>query len=405
MSKFKILIHTHSLPITGGSKSLLLLADLLVNAGHKVELILEKDNVKILPKNKIKINIISNFMTYVKSDYYLPNIKESNRTEKISTYKVNVFEKYPLVRKFLIYTRYLKNLLLWYGKKHGVKKLISKNKYDFVITNNMYNDLEHIFYYDNVNKIMSIRNSPEEVFTRRIQPKLFSFDRYFKNINFVCVSKDSESELRKITDRPTSTIYNPFDFSYIRLKSNEILPIGHTMNKKYFLIVGSLCKRKRVDIAIKSFSRLNHGDEYKLLIIGDGEEKSNLKVLVDNLGVSENVFFLGNQENPYSYMKNAMATLLTSESEGLPRVLVESLIVGTPVISSDCPTGPRELLGSESKYLVKMGDEVSMVNGFSAIMDDAIKFGIEQNICLDRFDPTSILHQWELIFKKMKNEK
>ncbi|EGZ6890620.1 hypothetical protein DDN52_18640, partial [Vibrio cholerae] len=105
MSKFKILIHTHSLPITGGSKSLLLLADLLVNAGHKVELILEKDNVKILPKNKIKINIISNFMTYVKSDYYLPNIKESNRTEKISTYKVNVFEKYPLVRKFLIYTR------------------------------------------------------------------------------------------------------------------------------------------------------------------------------------------------------------------------------------------------------------------------------------------------------------
>ncbi|MCX9469374.1 glycosyltransferase, partial [Vibrio cholerae] len=159
------------------------------------------------------------------------------------------------------------------------------------------------------------------------------------------------------------------------------------MNKKYFLIVGSLCKRKRVDIAIKSFSRLNHGDEYKLLIVGDGEEKSNLKVLVDNLGVSKNVLFLGNQENPYSYMKNAMATLLTSESEGLPRVLVESLIVGTPVISSDCPTGPRELLGSESKYLVKMGDEVSMVNGFSAIMDDAIKFGIKQNICLDRFDP------------------
>uniref|UniRef100_UPI00102BA484 hypothetical protein n=1 Tax=Vibrio vulnificus TaxID=672 RepID=UPI00102BA484 len=81
MSKFKILIHTHSLPITGGSKSLLLLADLLVNAGHKVELILENNNVKLLPKNKIKINIISNFMTYVKSDLYLPNINESNKAE------------------------------------------------------------------------------------------------------------------------------------------------------------------------------------------------------------------------------------------------------------------------------------------------------------------------------------
>lgn len=391
--------------MTGGSKSLLLLSDLLINSGHKVDIILEKDNISLIPKNKTNIYVISCLGVKVKQGIGSIKSECNSISPKVLSYKVNALERFPVLRSFLIHTRHFKNLSQWYFKKQGVSKLVKTNGYDIVITNNMYNDLEHIFYYNDVKKIMSIRNSPDEVFTKRVQPRLFSIDKYFKDLSFVCVSKDSENELMNMTNRPASTIYNPFDFSYIRLKSNETLPIEYSVNEKYFLIVGSLCKRKRVDIAIKSFSLLNQGDKLKLLVVGDGEEKSNLKDLADNLCISEKVIFLGNQENPYSYMKNAIATLLTSESEGLPRVLVESLIVGTPVISSDCPTGPRELLGTESKYLIKMGDESSMVNSFSSVMDDAIKFGIEQNICLDKFDPSSILHQWELLFEKMKNEK
>jgi len=80
------------------------------------------------------------------------------------------------------------------------------------------------------------------------------------------------------------------------------------------------------------------------MILGEGEERPKLEALVRDLGLEKDVALPGFVDNPYKYMKRAALFVLSSRWEGLPTVLIEALALGTPVVSTDCPSGPREIL-------------------------------------------------------------
>ncbi|WP_462169292.1 glycosyltransferase [Pseudoalteromonas lipolytica] len=135
-------------------------------------------------------------------------------------------------------------------------------------------------------------------------------------------------------------IHNPHDFeSYSNLSSEDVdIPI-----QNYFIYVGRLTASKRVNDLITAVANASY--KHNLLIVGDGEERDSLKNLASKLGISDRVYFLGRKSNPYPYIKNAKALLLASEFEGYPNCLVEALSLGVPVITSNCKTGPAEILG------------------------------------------------------------
>jgi len=114
--------------------------------------------------------------------------------------------------------------------------------------------------------------------------------------------------------------------------------------------VGRLDPQKNPTLLIEAFARVSSNNEkVKLLVIGDGILREELEILSNKLGVSERVRFAGFVSNPYSYLADSDIFVLTSNYEGLPTVIIEALYCGLPIVSTDCPSGPRELLDN-GKY-------------------------------------------------------
>lgn len=134
----------------------------------------------------------------------------------------------------------------------------------------------------------------------------------------------------------------------------------------YFVFAGRLEKQKRVDLLLTSYSIYrNHGGRALLIILGDGSLKSELRHIAEKLGIDKFVNFCGFISDAKIYLNGAIATLLTSEYEGFPNILLESISLGTPVISFDCPYGPAEIIiNKRNGILVDFQD----VNSFARAM-------------------------------------
>lgn len=129
--------------------------------------------------------------------------------------------------------------------------------------------------------------------------------------------------------------------------------------------VGSLTRRKSFSTLIKSIKQLDRPNT-RLIIIGEGPERSNLEQLISTLDLQHQVDLIGTKSNPYSFMNNASVFVLSSVTEGFPNVLVEAMACGTPIVSTNCPSGPEEILEC-GKYgiLVPVGDPDKMAMGIS----------------------------------------
>ncbi len=107
---------------------------------------------------------------------------------------------------------------------------------------------------------------------------------------------------------------------------------------------GELCERKDFATLIRAFALLSKDKFCRLVILGKGKKKAELEKLARDLGIGDQVGFPGFVENPYPYMAKAAVFALSSTCEGLPVVLMEAMALGTPVVATDCPSGPREIL-------------------------------------------------------------
>jgi glycosyltransferase involved in cell wall biosynthesis len=159
----------------------------------------------------------------------------------------------------------------------------------------------------------------------------------------------------------------------------------------YIVYVAALIPRKRHADLFQAFSKIQN-KKTKLVLVGKGRLQDSLESLAKQLKIEDRVVFWPWDPNPYRLIKNARLSVLASEAEGLPRVLIESIIIGTTVVSKDCPSGPNEvLLGANAKYLVPVGD----VDKLRLAMNDILARKQQQIFDLKRFDATKVAMAYE----------
>jgi glycosyltransferase involved in cell wall biosynthesis len=109
------------------------------------------------------------------------------------------------------------------------------------------------------------------------------------------------------------------------------------------------------------------------VILGEGGERDRIESLAESLGVADDVWLPGFVDNPYKYMRRADVFALSSEWEGFGNVVVEAMACGTPVVSTDCPSGPAEILADgEFGRLVPVGDDGALADAVAATLDDPL---------------------------------
>jgi glycosyltransferase involved in cell wall biosynthesis len=136
------------------------------------------------------------------------------------------------------------------------------------------------------------------------------------------------------------------------------------------LSTGRLTAQKDYPTLLLAFSLVIKACPARLVILGEGEERTSLEAMVRDLGIEDVVDLPGFVKNPYAYMSKAAVFVLSSAWEGFGNVLVEAMAVGTPVVATNCPSGPAEIL-ENGKYgqLVKVGDAEAMAEGILAELE------------------------------------
>lgn len=133
--------------------------------------------------------------------------------------------------------------------------------------------------------------------------------------------------------------------------------------------VGELGKRKDFATLMRAFALVRRRYPCRLVILGEGRQRQSLQALAVELGLHEDVDLPGYQ-NPYPYMAHAAVFVLSSRWEGLGFVLIEALAVGTPVVATDCPSGPREIL-QDGRYgpLVNVADSEALAGAILSVLE------------------------------------
>jgi glycosyltransferase involved in cell wall biosynthesis len=189
------------------------------------------------------------------------------------------------------------------------------------------------------------------------------------------LAQDLETYLR-MQPGTVKTIYNPVIDESLLLKAKA--PVEHPWFQPgelpVILGVGRLTQEKDFPTLIRAFALVRQVKPARLVILGEGKERSKLNALIRELGLENDVELPGFASNPYAYMARAAAFVLSSYREGLPTVIIESMAVGTPVVSTDCPNGPAEILAN-GKYgeLVPVGDSEALAKAILKVLSGESK--------------------------------
>lgn len=133
---------------------------------------------------------------------------------------------------------------------------------------------------------------------------------------------------------------------------------------------GRLTRQKDFPTLLDAFARLVQTRDARLVILGDGDDRDALLSQAATLGIADKFALPGFRENPWAWMSKSQVFVLSSRWEGSPNSLTEALALGVPVVSCDCPSGPRELLqGGQIAPLVSMGDAAAMADGMAKMLD------------------------------------
>ena len=171
-------------------------------------------------------------------------------------------------------------------------------------------------------------------------------------------SLDFKRSFEKKFKTKVKCIYNPFDKTFINNKIKSKINLQF-FKKNYFNIVsvGRLTDQKDQLIILKSIQLLKKDFKVRLVIIGKGKNKKLLQNFISRYKLQDKIKLLGYLKNPYPYIHNSDAVILTSKFEGLPNILLEAQYLKKYIISTDCPTGPSEiLLNGKAGDLIKIGD-------------------------------------------------
>lgn len=337
--KKKIVFRSGSLRMGGLERVLIEVLQTIDKEKYNISLIIDddcgKDNIfeKDIPKG-IKYYFLKSQDLIKKTEYY----KEKRKN---IFYKL-MYNLYMNLETFIM-CRETKNILKEIGE---IDVLI-----DF--------DAGASKYIDKINakkKIVWIHNSIPKLKKKKSKIERFG-KRLEKYDKVVAICDEMKKELQEIYPKIKEKIlriYNPFNFERIEKLKNDNTDLTDNdkklLEKKYIVAIARLDSvQKDFSTLIKAFKIVKEkGIEESLYIIGDGPSKKEIEQEIKKIGLEKEILLLGNRRNPYIWLKNSLFFVHSSKYEGLPTVLIEALICNKMIISSNCPTGPKEILNNES---------------------------------------------------------
>lgn len=321
------------------------------------------------------------------------------------TYHLIKFKPYKLIPGSLLrYKLFAKVVDDYIIKNIGQPDIVLSNleRPDRVMTHSKLDNVIHVIR-NTVSKEFNISDNADSS-----DPKINDLINVYGKHPCVCVSKGVQKDLDALLGKEvvTTTIYNAFDKPLINQMASE--PINNNFytnyqsvtNKEkskllreviesgnYIIHVGSFKPQKAHDVLLKAYAKSTQ--KYPLLLVGQGKNFEEIKRLSYELGIDEQVFFLGFHKNPYPFVKRAKLFVLSSRFEGFVRVIAEALALGTPVISTDCPSGPSELLSE--KHLVPVDDIENLSRKMNLAMENPNDFKATLD---DKFLPKNVAQQY-----------
>lgn len=226
-----------------------------------------------------------------------------------------------------------------------------------------------------------------------------------------CISHESMDDLlnnHKIIKEKTVLIHNPIPIEEIIDKGKEIVKFPDNFNESNrFLLVnsGRITFQKRQDLLIKAFANVNSRfPDTRLLILGKGSQNDLLK-LAQDLRIADKILFAGFQKNPWKWVSKAQLFVLTSCWEGLPCVISETMALNVPIVSTDCPSGPKEMLmDGQLGTLAKTDDIDDITNKILLAITNYSESQNKANAAikkLDRYEPKSVTQQYINLTKSL----
>lgn len=349
-----------SLGIGGAEVTLKTLSTAMVEMGHNVVVLVIRDDVVIDMDDRVNVKVFGYKKYRWKTSVYVNSIK---------------------LRKFV------KRLEEKCGGFHlKISNLTLSNKLTSLA------GISDMYYCIHENLVAS---NLERRSNMQRYARVRKIRRLYNNKDIIGVSKGVNDGLRSIPSlhcKSFRTIYNPIDMDEIKKQSNEYNPYRDI---RYIVHVGRFSvQQKRHDILLDAYKK--SGIDHKLVLVGDGPDRERITEMIKQMKLDDKVIMTGFINNPYPLIRAAKLLVLSSDYEGFGVVLAEALCLETAIVSTDCKSGPSEIMiSSLSDYLVPTGDSVRL----ASMIDKAIS-DVENNdypfksADLLRFSPTSAAKQY-----------
>ena len=370
--KMRIALVTSSLSCGGAERAVVLVAEGLKQKGHQVSLITiagtQKDFYQVPPGvHRTALDIAKNSSTIIQALWH------------------NIYRVWVL--------------------RLAIQSLQPDAVISFLDTTNILTLLALI--QTNYPAIVNEQNNPATA-TENLWSKLRRLT-YPSAARVVSVSEGVDFYFDWLPKIKRAVIYNPVQ----AIKDGSVTiswPPGVDPDKKTVIAMGRLVYQKGFDILLPAFHKISERyPDWQLLIFGEGELRGELEDLRDHLGLTHQVFFPGNTENPIAFFKSSQLFVLSSRWEGLGVVLLEALACGLPVIATDCPSGPKEIIRDGIDGMLVPNENVTaLATAMDRLMSDTEK---RQQLAarapegMERFSQEKIAGMWEDLICDIIKEK